>query len=161
MAYTTRVNAVYEAEPQVPRLTLQTEFIPTMTSSSILTQEVPYRSRTPILKEVPHRSQTPIVQQIAPKSPIPQQTAHTVRFQSPSTDDSDSSSDEFGASVESSESEDGLIPKPVGENERPNRGGYNLELALNWDKQRFSDMKVRKNSFFSPQVLTFTLEIRP
>jgi len=63
--------------------------------------------------------------------------------------------------VESSESEDGLIPKPVGENERPNRGGYNLELALNWDKQRFSDMKVRKNSFFSPQVLTFTLEIRP
>jgi len=35
------------------------------------------------------------------------------------------------------------------------------ELALNWDKQRFSDMKVRKNSFFSPQVLTFTLEIRP
>ena len=78
MAYTTPVDAIYEAGPQIPMLpmlTLQTEFIST-TNPSILTQEVPHQSKTPILQEVQpqpqsqthimhevqHRSQTPITQ---------------------------------------------------------------------------------------------------
>ena len=44
MAYTTPVDAVYKAGPQIPMLPmlmLQTEFISTTNPSSILTQEVP------------------------------------------------------------------------------------------------------------------------
>ena len=44
MAYTTPIDAIYEAGPQIPMLptlTLQTEFISTTNPSSILTQEVP------------------------------------------------------------------------------------------------------------------------
>lgn len=40
-------------------------------------------------------------------------------------------------------SDDGLIPKPDGENGRRNRGGYNLELALGWDSRAFHKLKVR------------------
>ena len=66
MAYTTPINAVYEAGPQtpmVPMLTLQTNFISTTNPSSILTQQVPHQSKTPILQEVgpQPQSQTPIV----------------------------------------------------------------------------------------------------
>ena len=57
MAYSTPVNAVYEAGPQapmLPMLTLQTEFIAITTpTSSTLTQEVPHQSKTPTPQEVP------------------------------------------------------------------------------------------------------------
>ena len=107
----------------LPTLTLQTEFIAITTpTSSTLTQEVPHRSKTPTPQEVPPRSKTPIVQQITPKSPISQETVRTVHFQS--SDDLDLSSDDSGTPMGSdSKSEDGLIPKPVGEVERPNQIG--------------------------------------
>ena len=169
MAYTTPINAVYEAGPQtpmLPTLMLQTEFISTPNPSSILTQEVPHRSKTPTLQDIQpqprsqtpivrgvrHRSRTPIVQEIIP---IPSPTSHhTVRFQSDSTDDSDSISDRLGASIASDSDEDGLIPKPHGEVERPSRGGYTLELALNWDKKYFRQVQVREMFIYSPHLLT-------
>ena len=175
MAYTTPVNAVYEAGPQtpmVPTLTLQTEFISTTNPSSILTQEVPHRSKTPILQEVGpqpqyqtpivcgvrHRSQTPIAQEIfSISSPT---FHHRVQFQSESTDDSDSIGDQLGASIASDSDEDGLIPKPHGEVERPSCGGYTLELTLNWDKKYFRQVQVREMFIYSPHPLTWTLEIR-
>ena len=173
MAYTTPVDAVYEAGPQIPMLptlTLQTEFISTTNPSSILTQGVPLRSKTPILQEVQpqprsqtpivhevrHRSQTPIAQEIIHTPPT---SHHTVRFRSELTDDSDSLSDRLGASVASDSDEDGLIPKPHGEVERPSRGGYTLELALNWDQKYFRQVQVREMFIYFPHLLTWTLEI--
>ena len=137
-----------------PTLTLQTEFIVTTTPpSSTLTQEIPHWSKMPILQEVPPWSKTPIVQQITP-------TICAVHFQS-SDDDSNSDIKDFDTSMGSdSESEDGLVPKPDGEVERPNHGGYNLQLALNWDERLFHVMKVHE-VFFSKQWLTSTLEICP
>ena len=69
MAYTTPVDAIYEAGPQIPMLPtlmLQTEFISTTNPSSILTQEVPFGSKTPILQEFQPQpqSQTPIVYEV-------------------------------------------------------------------------------------------------
>jgi len=51
-------------------------------------------------------------------------------------DDSDSECDiesEIGAS---------MIPKPQGEVGRPGRGGYNLQDALEWDKDLFYRVRV-------------------
>ena len=137
----------------------------------ILTQEVPHRSKTPILQEVRpqpksqtpivygvwHRSRMPITQEILS---IPSPTSHhRVWFQSGSTDDSDSISDQIGASIASDSDEDGLIPKPHGEVERPSHGGYTLELALNWDKKYFHQVQVREMFIYFPHLLTWTLEI--
>ena len=84
---------------------------------------------------------------------------HRVRFQSESTDDSDSIGDQLGASIASDSDEDGLIPKPHGEVKRPSRGGYTLELALNWDKKYFHQVQVREMFIYFPHLLTWTLEI--
>ena len=176
MAYTTPVNALYETGPQtpmVPMLMLQTEFISTTNPSSILTQEVPHWSKTPILQEVgpqpqsqtpivcgvQHRSWTPIVQEIfSIPSPI---SHHRVWFQSESANDSDSISNQLGASIASDSDSDGLIPKPHGEVKRPSHGGYTLELelTLNWDKKYFCQVQVCEMFIYSPHLLTWTLEI--
>jgi len=42
-----------------------------------------------------------------------------------------------------SESDTPLIPKPDGEAGRPNRGGYNLEKALEWEHKKYIRVKVR------------------
>lgn len=47
------------------------------------------------------------------------------------------------SSLSSISSKDSKILKPEGEAGRPGRGGYNLEKALNWDVDRFKDLKVR------------------
>ena len=169
MAYTTLINAVHEAGPQtpmLPTLTLQTEFISTPNPSSILTQEVPHWSKTPILQDiwsqppsqtpivhgVWHRSQTPIVQEIIP---IPSLTLHhTVQFQSDLTNDSDSISNWLGALITSDSDSDCLIPKPHGEVERPSCGGYTLKLTLNWDKKYFRQVQVHEMFIYSPHLLT-------
>jgi hypothetical protein len=46
------------------------------------------------------------------------------------------------SSLSSLDSKDSKIPKPEGEAGRPGRGGYNLEMALNWDDDRFKNLKV-------------------
>ncbi|THU94034.1 hypothetical protein K435DRAFT_860943 [Dendrothele bispora CBS 962.96] len=38
------------------------------------------------------------------------------------------------------------VPKPQGEMGRPNRGGYNLQAALNWDDEKYSEVKKYINS---------------
>lgn len=163
MAYTTPVDAVYEAGPYTPMqptLTLQVEFLPTTNpSSSILTQDVPHRPRTPVLPEIVrhHESQAPVVREVRHRSPTPavqeitpSYTPHTVRFQSDSSDSDnwDSMSNDLGASVASDSEDNGLIAKPDGGVERVNRGGYNLELALNWDKKLFRRLTVRSTFIF-------------
>ncbi|KAG2747124.1 hypothetical protein P692DRAFT_20704332, partial [Suillus brevipes Sb2] len=45
------------------------------------------------------------------------------------------------SSLSSLDSKDSKIPKPEGEAGRPGRGGYNLEMALNWDDDRFKNLK--------------------
>ena len=62
-------------------------------------------------------------------------------------DDTDSSAlteigDDGAASTTSDGSSDQLIPKPQGQAGRPNRGGYNLEVALNWPPKTFTKMQV-------------------
>lgn len=52
----------------------------------------------------------------------------------------------------SSDLDGGLILKPLGEVGRPNRGGYNLERALNWDPESYAKFQASSLSF-SP---TFT-----
>ena len=169
MAYTTPINAVYKDGPQtamLPMLMLQTEFISTPNPSSILTQEVPHQSKTPILQDiqpqpqsqtpiicgVQYRSRTPIMQEIIP---IPSPTSHhTVWFQSDSTNDSDSISNWLGALIASDEDEDGLIPKPHREVERPSCGGYTVKLTLNWDKKYFHQVQVHETFIYSPHLLT-------
>ena len=77
-----------------------------------------------------------------------------MQFQSDLTDDLDSISDRLGASIASDSDEDGLIPKPHGEVERPSCGGYTLELTLNWDKKYFHQVQVREMFIYSPHLLT-------
>ena len=92
--------------------------------------------------------------------PIPLPTSHhRVWFQSESTDDSDSISDQLGASIASDSNEDGLILKPHGEVKMSSCGGYTLELALNWDKKYFCQVQVCEMFIYSPHLLTWTLEI--
>ncbi|KAG0703422.1 hypothetical protein DFH29DRAFT_874528 [Suillus ampliporus] len=45
------------------------------------------------------------------------------------------------SSLSSMDSKDSKIPKLEGEVGRPGRGGYNLEMALNWDDDRFKNLK--------------------
>ncbi|KAG2135314.1 hypothetical protein DEU56DRAFT_913417 [Suillus clintonianus] len=45
------------------------------------------------------------------------------------------------SSLSSIDSKDSKIPKPDGEVGRPGRGGYNLEMALNWDDEHFKNLK--------------------
>ncbi|KAG1767308.1 hypothetical protein EV702DRAFT_1050411 [Suillus placidus] len=45
------------------------------------------------------------------------------------------------SSLSSIDSKDSKIPKPDGEAGRPGRGGYNLEMALNWDDEHFKNLK--------------------
>ena len=63
--------------------------------------------------------------------------------------DFDSSSDVSSSSSINSESEeDDLISKPVGEVNRPGRGGYNLEKALGWSTKEYRRVKVRDRCYF-------------
>ncbi|KAE9382796.1 hypothetical protein BT96DRAFT_1010027 [Gymnopus androsaceus JB14] len=45
------------------------------------------------------------------------------------------------------------IPKPVGEVGRPGRGGYNLEVALGWQKEKFTRVKVGRASSVKSLIL--------
>lgn len=49
-----------------------------------------------------------------------------------------------------SDSDGGLIFKPLGEVGRPNRGGYNLERALNWDPESYANFQAGSFYYFSP-----------
>jgi len=53
------------------------------------------------------------------------------------------------------EDTDDLIPKPIGEAGRPNRGGYNLQQELDWSLEDFNKFKV-----LSPE-LTHMTHINP
>lgn len=48
----------------------------------------------------------------------------------------------FPSSQTSIIDEDDTIEKPTGENGRPGRGGYALEIALNWSAPKFKSLKV-------------------
>ena len=91
---------------------------------------------------------------------IPSPTSHyRVQFQSESTNDLDSISNQLGALIASDEDEDGLIPMPHGEVKRPSCGGYTLKLTLNWDKKYFHQVQVHEMFIYSPHLLSWTLEI--
>jgi len=55
--------------------------------------------------------------------------------------ESDSSSDVSSSSIDSESEEDDLISKPMGEVNRPGRGGYNLEKALGWSTKEYRRVK--------------------
>lgn len=40
------------------------------------------------------------------------------------------------------DTEEGLIPQPIGEAGRPGRGGYNFETQLAWNTKAFKKLKV-------------------
>ncbi|KAF8591805.1 hypothetical protein K439DRAFT_1611073 [Ramaria rubella] len=56
-------------------------------------------------------------------------------------DDRHSSSTSDVKSDSSDDSDEGKIAKPAGEPGRPGRGGYNLEVAVNWEASAFSRLK--------------------
>jgi hypothetical protein len=57
-------------------------------------------------------------------------------------DEASTASSEDSEGSEGSEASETLIPKPQGQVGRPNRGGYKLEVALNWPPPLFSKMQV-------------------
>ena len=50
---------------------------------------------------------------------------------------------EDGVSMHNKDLEDdGLIPAPIGVNQRPRSGRYNFEAELAWDTKRYAQLKV-------------------
>ena len=62
-------------------------------------------------------------------------------------DEASTASSEDSEGSEGSEGSETLIPKPQGQVGRPNRGGYNLEVALNWPPPLFSKVQVSVQTF--------------
>jgi hypothetical protein len=61
-----------------------------------------------------------------------------------------------------SHSDGGLILKPLGEVSRPNRGGYNLERALNWDPKTYTNLQASSLCFANLyQIQEIVVEMCP
>jgi hypothetical protein len=115
--------------PTVPLLTTHTEFRKA-SKTSLTAQELPVPLKPKTIRFI-----TDAAGSAAP-SPSTNDDDH-------STDSSLSSDSEDGIAIDEEDPpEDHLIPKPEGENGRPGRGGYNLELALGWDSKAFRKFKV-------------------
>ena len=73
-----------------------------------------------------------------------EQALKKLQFTSPQPSESGESQEgpDDGKSISSDNEDDGLIPKPNGEAQRPNSGEYNLKLELGWDVKRFHSLKV-------------------
>ena len=73
-----------------------------------------------------------------------EQALKKLQFTSPQPSESGESQEgpDDGKSISSDDEDDGLIPKPNGEAQRPNSGGYNLKLKLGWDAKCFHSLKV-------------------
>ena len=92
-------------------------------------QNTPQRHSSP---QVGGRSQRPVAREETPDS------------------ESDLTSVPESDESELDEEFDGLIPKPDGEAGRPGRGGYNLEVAMEWKGKDYKQFKV---SLFGLQCL--------
>ena len=124
MAVSKPISAIYEPgapPPSIPVLTYQTKFMsPPNKSPSILTQDVPTQAN----KQPPSQNKF--------ENP-PTKNIHFTSPAESSESNSSQSSPDDRKSVLSDKEDDGLIPKPQGEAQRPNCGGYNLKLELSWD----------------------------
>jgi hypothetical protein len=69
-------------------------------------------------------------------------------------DEASTASSEESEGSETSEASETLIPKPQGQVGRPNRGGYKLEVALNWPPPLFSKMQVSVRTLIRSAHLT-------
>jgi hypothetical protein len=149
--FSTPVTPFHESEgpPQaLPLLTYHTEmFCHTLSLVLLSPQEeiafsaLPLRGRSP----TPSRIFTTMSHGITPIPP-PTPTPKVIKLVSFSpeqfTQNSESEKVSTYSSLSSIDSKDSKIPKPEGEAGRPGRGGYNLEKALNWDAERFKNLKV-------------------
>ncbi|KAG1846346.1 hypothetical protein C8R48DRAFT_779576 [Suillus tomentosus] len=146
----TPVIPFYESEgpPQaLPLLTYHTEmFCPTLSFVLISPQEemifstLPLRGLTLTPSHVfttTSRATTPI----RSRASTPKVTKLVSFSEEQFTQKSESEKVSTYSSLSSISSKDSKILKPEGEAGRPGRGGYNLEKALNWDVDRFKDLK--------------------
>lgn len=116
----------------VPLLTAHTELRKGL-KPSLIAQELPLKHKSVRFNTAAAGS--------APPSPI--LSLHT-STNSDTSSSFDENEDCDGVTTDEDEPpEDNLIPKPEGENGRPGRGGYNLEVALGWDSKTFRKLKAR------------------
>ncbi|KAF8592421.1 hypothetical protein K439DRAFT_1610228 [Ramaria rubella] len=90
-----------------------------------------------------HRAQPPYAKQSDIKSKAHTLQTHAIGGSSNDGDDDDGHSSR-ASDVESDSSDDsdeGKIAKPTREPGRPGHGGYNLEVAVNWEASAFSRLK--------------------
>ena len=127
-ASSTPFSPLYEPgapPPPLPLLTAQTDLNNPLRSSTLTNAEVLPKGAA----SQTNRRHMPVLSQPSPTPPC---------GGSPSgSDASDMDSDS------STDSDDSTIPKPAGEAGWPGRGGYNLEVALDWDPKAFKKLKVR------------------
>ena len=160
------ISPFFEAgapSPSYPLLTCQTDLafsspVPAVTATEELTQlsTLPSHAlshapcRTP--KHVPSRSSSPYV---VPMPKIKQRVVFAAKEDDSSSESSESSESSVLTDISdlsSDESDDQLIPKPQGQAGRPNRGGYNLEMALNWPPKTFERFQVSCQSCSSLEM---------
>jgi hypothetical protein len=150
VANTTPCAPFYEPgapPPPIPLLTAQTDLLDNAFRPTTLvnTETLPRglaRASPARTNQITHQRhvQIPSNTRIRARaaSPSPSQSA----LDSDASDLSDSS--ELSGSDSSDESDDGTIPKPLGEAGRPGRGGYTLEIALEWNPKAFKKLRVRQ-----------------
>jgi hypothetical protein len=148
--------------PSYPLVTLQTDLshasspaVPTITATEELSfrrviGHAPAPARVPkiapspgpsrTVRRLPSRSPSPYIAPVPKVKPRVVFAANEDLASQSAESSSLSDIDESGESGD--ESEDELIRKPVGQAGRPNRGGYNLEAAMNWPPKTFQRFQV-------------------
>lgn len=148
----TAVNPFYESEspPQaLPSLTYHTEMICPTLSFVLISPQEEMAFSTLLLKGhtlTPSRVFTTTSRVTIPNPPraLTPKVIKLVSFSAEQfTQNSESEKVSMYSSLSSIDSKTSKIPKPEGEAGRPGHGGYNLEKALNWDADRFRNLKVR------------------
>jgi hypothetical protein len=151
MPFSKSVAAFFEPgapPPPLPLLTSQTDlFYDTPCPSTIVAHEelVMKRQGKPLLatregvqrmrKTIPHHHQA------SPLIPKPLEV-DVDGHEDVQEDDDLSSGVSDAQSKASDDSDEGKIPKPIGEPGRPGHGGYSLESAISWDALAFKKLKV-------------------
>ena len=133
-ASSTPFSPLYEPgapPPPLPLLTAQTDLKNPLRSSTLTNAEIlPKRA----VESQTTRRHTKVM--LSHPSPSPGSDSP------PGSDTSGSDLSEISES-DSADLDDAKIPKPAGEAGRPGRGGYNLEVTLDWNPKAFKKLKVR------------------
>jgi hypothetical protein len=119
--------------PPLPLLTAQTDLL-----------DNPFRPTTLINTEILPKSGLLRATRVAHhQRHVLSNNRHVSPLANTSTSEDSSGSDSSELSESDSDDSDGAtIPKPPGEVGRPGRGGYTLDVALDWNPKAFKKLKV-------------------